>query len=48
MYKCLENGLSFKVSQGNVIQLSPPLVITRSQLQEALGIVERAIGSVKV
>ena len=48
MYACLENGLSFKVSQGNVIQLSPPLVITRSQLQEALGVLERAIGSVQV
>ncbi len=48
MYKCLENGLSFKVSQGNVIQLSPPLVITRSQLQEALAIVESAIGAVQV
>ena len=48
MYACLENGLSFKVSQGNVIQLSPPLVITRNQLQEALGIVESAIASVQV
>jgi len=48
MYKCLENGLSFKVSQGNVIQLSPPLVITRNQLQEALAIVESAIGAVQV
>jgi 4-aminobutyrate aminotransferase len=48
MYACMENGLSFKVSQGNVIQLSPPLVITRSQLKEALDIVEMAIGSVQV
>jgi 4-aminobutyrate aminotransferase len=48
MYTCLENGLSFKVSQGNVIQLSPPLVITRSQLQEAVGIVEKAISAVLV
>ena len=46
MYHCLENGLSFKVSQGNVIQLSPPLVITRVQLQEALAILESALGSV--
>ncbi|MGD2033620.1 MAG: aspartate aminotransferase family protein, partial [Bacteroidales bacterium] len=27
MYRCLKNGLSFKVSQGNVISLSPPLII---------------------
>ncbi len=48
MYACLENGLSFKVSQGNVIQLSPPLVINRNQLQEALGTLEKALGSVDV
>jgi 4-aminobutyrate aminotransferase len=48
MYACMENGLSFKVSQGNVIQLSPPLVITRPQLQEALGVLDKAIGSVQV
>ena len=27
MYHCLANGLSFKVGQGNVLTLSPPLVI---------------------
>ncbi|WP_031530620.1 aspartate aminotransferase family protein [Dyadobacter crusticola] len=43
MYECLGNGLSFKVSQGNVLQLSPPLTITREQLTEALQIVENAL-----
>lgn len=43
MYECLKNGLSFKVSQGNVVQLSPPLIITREQLTEALLILEKAI-----
>lgn len=43
LYRCLNNGLSFKVSQGNVIQLSPPLIITRQQLKEALAIFEQAI-----
>lgn len=43
LYECLKNGLSFKISQGNVLQLSPPLTITRQQLQEALNIVEAAI-----
>jgi len=46
MYKCLERGLSFKVSAGNVLQLSPPVIITREQLKEALAIVEAAIASV--
>ncbi|HDY8225624.1 TPA: aspartate aminotransferase family protein [Vibrio vulnificus] len=43
LYQCLNNGMSFKVSQGNVIQLSPPLIITREQLTEALAIFEEAI-----
>jgi len=42
MYNCLKNGLSFKVSQGNVIQLCPALIITRTQLQTAIDILERA------
>ncbi|ELU4008326.1 aspartate aminotransferase family protein [Vibrio vulnificus] len=46
LYQCLSNGVSFKVSQGNVIQLSPPLIITREQLTEALAIVEEAIAKV--
>jgi 4-aminobutyrate aminotransferase len=48
MYECLKNGLSFKVSQGNVVQLSPPLIITRKQLTEALGIFEKAIETASV
>jgi len=43
MYECLNNGLSFKVSQGNVLQLSPPLTITRAQLKTAIDIVGAAI-----
>ena len=43
MYECLKNGVSFKVSQGNVLQLSPPLIITREELTQALKIVEQAI-----
>ncbi|HHC6483220.1 TPA: aspartate aminotransferase family protein [Vibrio parahaemolyticus] len=46
LYQCLNNGVSFKVSQGNVIQLSPPLIITREQLTEALAIFEEAIANV--
>ncbi|MDK9780287.1 aspartate aminotransferase family protein [Vibrio sp. B172a] len=46
LYQCLNNGVSFKVSQGNVIQLSPPLIITREELTEALAIFEEAIAKV--
>ncbi|MBL4769424.1 MAG: aminotransferase class III-fold pyridoxal phosphate-dependent enzyme, partial [Rhodobacteraceae bacterium] len=42
-YACLAAGLSFKVSQGCVLTLSPPLTITRADLQRALQIVVKAI-----
>ncbi|RBO95958.1 (R)-1-hydroxy-2-aminoethylphosphonate ammonia-lyase [Pseudochrobactrum asaccharolyticum] len=42
-YRCLEGGVSFKISQGNVLTLSPPLIITQQELEQALTIVEKAI-----
>lgn len=42
-YRCLDAGLSFKISQGCVLTLSPPLVISQHDLDTALGIVEDAI-----
>jgi len=42
-YRCLDEGLSFKISQGNVLTLSPPLVISRADLDRALDIVEAAV-----
>jgi len=38
MYGCMQHGLSFKVSQGNVLQLSPALTISREELQKAISI----------
>jgi (R)-1-hydroxy-2-aminoethylphosphonate ammonia-lyase len=42
-YACLDAGLSFKVSQGCVLTLSPPLVIERKDLETALQKVVSAI-----
>ncbi len=42
-YRCLEAGLSSKISQGCVLTLSPPLVISRADLDRALDIVEQAV-----
>lgn len=42
-YRCLDRGLSFKISQGSVLTLSPPLVISRADLDRALDIVEAAV-----
>lgn len=44
LYNCLENGVSFKISQGNVLTLAPPLIISEDELRYALNIVENAIG----
>ncbi len=42
-YACLAEGLSFKISAGNVLTLSPPMVIAQADLDHALTIVETAI-----
>jgi 4-aminobutyrate aminotransferase len=42
-YACLESGLSFKISMGNVLTLSPPLTIAQEDLDRALDIVITAI-----
>ena len=44
-YDCLAKGLSFKISAGNVLTLSPPLTITEPELDRALDIVTAAIQS---
>ncbi len=45
LYHCLGAGLSFKVGQGNVLVLAPPLVIDAADLDRALDIVEAAIAA---
>ena len=46
MYECLSRGLSFKIGQGNVITLSPPLVIDERDLDRALDILDTALSVV--
>ena len=43
MYRCMANGLSFKVGGGNVLTLCPPLTITQAELDSALDILDRAM-----
>ncbi|WP_412506948.1 aspartate aminotransferase family protein [Roseovarius sp. SYSU LYC5161] len=42
-YACLAAGVSFKISQGCVLTLSPPLTIGQDDLDRALAIVEQAV-----
>ncbi len=46
MYECLARGLSFKVGQGNVLTLSPPLVIDDADLDRAFDIIDAALAAV--
>jgi len=46
MYAALSRGLSFKLTMGNIITLTPALTITRAQMDEALNILDAAIADV--
>ena len=46
MYACLRKGLSFKVSHGNTILLSPTLTIQREDLQEAISILDQSLTNI--
>ena len=46
MYECLKRGLSYKVSAGNVLQLSPALTISRKELDSDLNILDESLGMV--
>ncbi len=43
LYRALSRGLSFKTTMGNVLTLTPPLITTRAQMDEALDILERCL-----
>ncbi|MPY90571.1 MAG: aminotransferase class III-fold pyridoxal phosphate-dependent enzyme [Luteitalea sp.] len=47
MYRALELGLSFKVTMGRILTLTPALTITEAEMSRALNILERAIGEVE-
>ncbi len=46
MYHALSRGLSFKLTMENVITLSPPLTITREEMDRALDILEECLREV--
>jgi 4-aminobutyrate aminotransferase len=43
LYAALERGLSFKVSQGNVVTLMPPLTIDAADLDRAISILDECM-----
>jgi 4-aminobutyrate aminotransferase len=47
MYQSLEKGLSFKVSMGNILTLTPPLIISDPEMNRAFDIIEECLASIK-
>ena len=47
LYDALSRGLSFKLSMGNILTLTPPLTITRDEMDRALAILDACIGEVE-
>ncbi len=43
MYSALSKGLSFKITMGNILALTPPLTITRQEMDQALDILEESL-----
>ncbi len=43
MYSALSKGLSFKITMGNILTLTPPLTITRTEMAQAMDILEQSL-----
>jgi len=43
MYQALDRGLSFKLTMGNIITLTPPLTISQEEMDRALDILEECL-----
>jgi 4-aminobutyrate aminotransferase len=47
MYAALSKGVSFKLTMGNIITLTPALIITKEEMDQALNIIEECIAEVE-
>jgi 4-aminobutyrate aminotransferase len=47
MYAALSRGLSFKLTMGNILTLTPALIITREEMDRALDIIEACLAEVE-
>jgi 4-aminobutyrate aminotransferase len=46
MYAALDRGLSFKLTMGNILTLTPPLTISREEMERAIDILEETLAEV--
>ena len=47
MYEALAKGLSFKLTMGNILTLTPPLTLTRDEMDQALDILDACLTEVQ-
>jgi 4-aminobutyrate aminotransferase len=47
MYCALSKGLSFKLTMGNILTLTPPLTITRDEMEQAIAVIEGCLDEVE-
>lgn len=47
MYSALTKGLSFKLTMGNILTLTPALTITKDEMDKALSIIEECLAEVE-
>lgn len=47
MYNSLSRGLSFKLTMGNIITLTPALIITQQEMEQALAIIDGCLDQVE-
>ncbi len=45
LYRALSRGLSFKTTMGNVLTLTPPLIVTLQQMRQALDILDECLAA---
>ncbi|MBW2428552.1 MAG: aspartate aminotransferase family protein [Deltaproteobacteria bacterium] len=48
MYAALSKGLSFKLTMGNIITLTPALTITKEEMDQALDIIDECISEIEI
>jgi 4-aminobutyrate aminotransferase len=47
LYKALSKGLSFKTTMGNILTLTPPLIVTEAQMHKAMDIIDECLSEVE-
>lgn len=47
MYRALDLGLSFKLTMGNILTLTPALIITQAEMDRAIDVLEQCFSEVK-